>query len=44
VQRDGETLDELLSRLDAAILDGYENKRFADEIMLVAEIPTLLGQ
>lgn len=32
VQRDGETLDELLHRLDAAIADAYENGRFADEI------------
>jgi len=32
VQRDGETLDDLLRRLDAAIADAYENDRFADEI------------
>jgi hypothetical protein len=32
VQRDGETLDELVRRLDAAILDAYENERFTDEI------------
>ena len=32
VRRDGETLDELLQRLDAAIADAYENERFADEI------------
>jgi predicted RNase H-like HicB family nuclease len=32
VRRDGETLDELLQRLDAAIADAYENDRFADEI------------
>jgi hypothetical protein len=32
VRRDGETLDDLLRRLDAAIADAYENDRFADEI------------
>lgn len=32
VRRDGETLDELLQRLDAAIADAYANDRFADEI------------
>ena len=32
VRRDGETLDDLLHRLDAAIADAYENDRFADEI------------
>jgi hypothetical protein len=32
VRRDGETLDELLQRLDSAIADAYENDRFADEI------------
>jgi predicted RNase H-like HicB family nuclease len=32
VRRDGETLDALLQRLDAAIADAYENDRFADEI------------
>jgi len=32
VRRDGETLDDLLQRLDAAIADAYENDRFADEI------------
>ena len=32
VQRDGETLDDLLHRLDAAIADAYDNDRFADEI------------
>ncbi len=32
VQRNGETLDDLLHRLDAAIADAYDNDRFADEI------------
>jgi hypothetical protein len=32
VRRDGETLDGLLQRLDAAIADAYENNRFADEV------------
>jgi hypothetical protein len=32
VRRDGETLDDLLQRLDAAIADAYENGTFADEI------------
>jgi len=32
VRRDGETLDDLLQRLDAAIADAYEKDRFADEI------------
>lgn len=32
VRRDGETLDGLLKRLDAAIADAYENGTFADEI------------
>lgn len=32
VRRDGETLDDLLRRRDAAIADAYENDRFADEI------------
>ena len=31
-QRDGETLDNLMRRLDAAIADAYQNDRFADEI------------
>ncbi len=31
-QRDGETLDDLMRRLDAAIADAYQNDRFADEI------------
>jgi predicted RNase H-like HicB family nuclease len=32
VRRDGETLDDLLQRLDAAIADAYQNDRFADEV------------
>lgn len=32
VRRERETLDDLLRRLDAAIVDAYENDRFADEI------------
>jgi hypothetical protein len=32
VQRDDETVDDLLHRLDAAIADAYQNERFADEI------------
>lgn len=32
VRRKGEPLDKLLQRLDAAIVDAYENDRFADEI------------
>ena len=32
VRRKGESLDALLRRLDAAILDAYENDHFADEI------------
>ena len=32
VRRDGETLDDLLQRLDAAIADANENGTFADEI------------
>ena len=32
VRRNGESLDALLRRLDAAILDAYENETFADEI------------
>jgi predicted RNA-binding protein Jag len=32
VRREGETLDALLQRLDAAIADAYQNDRFADEI------------
>ena len=32
VRRTGESLDALLSRLDAAIVDAYENEHFTDEI------------
>jgi len=32
VRRKGESLDALLRRLDAAIVDAYENERFTDEI------------
>ena len=32
VRRKGESLDELLRRLDAAIADAYENDHFTDEI------------
>ena len=32
VRRKGESLDALLRRLDAAIVDAYENEHFADEI------------
>ena len=32
VRRQGESLDELLRRLDAAICDAYENERFIDEV------------
>jgi hypothetical protein len=32
VRRDGETLMELLTRLDCAIEDAYEHEIFADEI------------
>ena len=32
VRRKGESLDALLHRLDAAIIDAYENKHFTDEI------------
>jgi hypothetical protein len=32
VRRKDESLDALLSRLDAAILDAYENDHFADEV------------
>jgi hypothetical protein len=40
VRRDGETLDDLLRRLDAAIADAYENDRFADEINRPQPSPT----
>jgi predicted RNase H-like HicB family nuclease len=40
VRRDGETLDDLLQRLDAAIADAYENDRFADEINRPQPSPT----
>ena len=32
VRRKGESLDDLLRRLDAAIVDAYENEHFTDEI------------
>ena len=32
VRRKGESLDALLRRLDAAIVDAHENEHFADEI------------
>lgn len=32
VRRKGESLDELLRRLDAAIADAYENERSIDEV------------
>ena len=32
VRRKGESLDALLRRLDAAIVDAYENDHFTDEI------------
>ena len=32
VRRNGESLDALLQRLDAAIVDAYENEHFTDEI------------
>ena len=32
VRRNGESLDALLQRLDAAIADAYENEHFTDEI------------
>ena len=32
VRRKGESLDDLLRRLDAAILDAYENEHFTDEV------------
>ena len=32
VRREGESLDALLQRLDAAIFDAYENEHFTDEI------------
>jgi hypothetical protein len=32
VRREGETLDALLKRLDAAINDAYQNERFIDEV------------
>ncbi|MGE3708049.1 MAG: hypothetical protein AB7G35_00095 [Hyphomicrobiaceae bacterium] len=32
VQGEGESLDQLLRRLDDAIADAYENDRFADEV------------
>jgi hypothetical protein len=32
VRRRGESLDALLRRLDAAIVDAYENEHFTDEI------------
>ena len=32
VRREGESLDALLLRLDAAIVDAYENDHFTDEV------------
>ena len=32
VRRKGESLETLLRRLDAAIVDAYENERYTDEI------------
>ncbi len=32
VRREGESLDALLRRLDAAIVDAYENEHFTDEV------------
>jgi hypothetical protein len=32
VRRNGESLDALLRRLDAAIIDAYENENFIDEV------------
>jgi hypothetical protein len=32
VRRKGESLEALLRRLDAAIVDAYENEHFADEV------------
>jgi hypothetical protein len=32
VRRKGESLDALLRRLDAAIVDAYENEHFTDEV------------
>ena len=32
VRREGESLDALLRRLDAAIVDAYKNEHFTDEI------------
>jgi hypothetical protein len=32
VRREGESLDALMQRLDAAIADAYENERFIDEV------------
>jgi hypothetical protein len=32
VRRQGESLDALMQRLDAAIADAYENERFIDEV------------
>jgi hypothetical protein len=39
-RRDGETLDDLLHRLDAAIADANENGAFADEINAPAPAST----
>jgi len=39
-RRDGETLDDLLQRLDTAIADAYENGTFADEINAPAPAAT----
>ena len=32
VRREGESLDALLRRLDAAIVDAYDNEHFTDEV------------
>ena len=32
VRREGESLDTLLRRLDAAIVDAYDNEHFIDEV------------
>jgi hypothetical protein len=39
VRRKGESLDALLPRLDAAIVDAYENEHFIDEV----NVPTSAG-
>ena len=39
VRRKGESLEALLRRLDAAIVDAYENEHFADEVNAPAPPP-----